>query len=204
MDSKIPCRSSPTSDKWMFVSVICFSIHHHPHSDSFVKPAALGSCRKCRYCNLSLSLSRRSAACERAGLCHIHSPLFNNSSVLLCILEHASLHCTVCLQTARRRQKEKGREEGRKKKKKKESCLHFSSLPPAPAAPTQVSQPQLQHVTLASRQPLIPILSSSGSRTEHLTSLATPSPPSTCMGSGELPLSGSGRADSLRAVSRDR
>lgn len=45
-------------------------------------------------CNLTVSLSRRSAACKYAGLCHIHSPLFNNSSILLCILEHTSLHCT--------------------------------------------------------------------------------------------------------------
>lgn len=91
--------------------------------------------------------------------CHTNSPLFNNSSVLLCPPRtcFTALHC---LQTTRQ----------------KENLPIFSPL----------SQPLLRHVTMASRQPLIPILSTSGSRSELCTPLATSryvSPPSTCLGS---------------------
>lgn len=44
-----------------------------------------------------------SAAREHACMCHIHSPPFNNSSALLCILQRASLYC----QPPRQRQKER-------------------------------------------------------------------------------------------------
>lgn len=107
--------------------------------------------------NLSLSLFFYSAACKHAGLCHIHSPLFNNLSVLLFILEHASLHCQCAFR--------------RPDRDRKKSCLCFLSHPP-PVPP--LSQQLLQHVTSASRQPLIPILSTSGSRIEHHTPLAIP------------------------------
>lgn len=66
--------------------------------------------------NRSLTLSCRSTASKSAGLCHINSLLFNNSSVLLCILGRASL---LCQMTSRRK---------RESKKKKAACASCLSL----------------------------------------------------------------------------
>lgn len=71
--------------------------------------------------NLSLSLSCRSAACKHAGLYHIHSPLFNNLSVLPFILEHSSLHCTASVPSEGQTETERER----KRRKKKAACVSW-------------------------------------------------------------------------------
>lgn len=84
-----------------------------------------------------------------------------SSNVLHC----TTLHCTalpVCLHTARRRRKE-----GEKRKKKR--CLCLLSIPPPPPASSPTPPLLAAHDPVSPRQPLIPILSNSGSRIKHRT-----------------------------------